>query len=42
MNQEMYNGLLERRNHLLNEYGFYNQLYCGCEFSMRTANPKTA
>ena len=28
-------GLQERRNQLLREYGFYNQLYCGCEFSMR-------
>lgn len=28
-------GLQERRNHLLKEGGFYNQLYCGCEFSMR-------
>ena len=27
-------GLQERRNELLKEYGFYNQLYCGCEFSM--------
>lgn len=27
-------GLQERRNALLKEYGFYNQLYCGCEFSM--------
>lgn len=27
-------GLQERRNQLLNEYGFYNQLYCGCEYSM--------
>lgn len=26
-------GLQERRNTLLKEYGFYNQLYCGCEFS---------
>lgn len=26
-------GLQERRNELLKEYGFYNQLYCGCEFS---------
>ncbi len=26
-------GLQERRNQLLREYGFYNQLYCGCEFS---------
>ncbi|OUP11290.1 diacylglucosamine hydrolase [Mediterranea sp. An20] len=28
-------GLQERRNQLLKEYGFYNQLYCGCEFSMQ-------
>ena len=28
-------GLQERRNQLLREYGFYNQLYCGCEFSQR-------
>ena len=28
-------GLYERRNQLLHEYGFYNQQYCGCEFSMR-------
>ena len=27
-------GLQERRNQLLKEYHFYNQLYCGCEFSM--------
>ncbi len=27
-------GLQERRGQLLKEYGFYNQLYCGCEFSM--------
>ena len=26
-------GLQERRNALLKQYGFYNQLYCGCEFS---------
>ena len=30
-------GLQERRNQLLREYNFYNQQYCGCEFSM----PKT-
>lgn len=30
-------GLQERRNQLLRDYGFYNQLYCGCEFSMRAA-----
>ena len=28
-------GLQERRNQLLREYGFYNQQYCGCEFSMQ-------
>lgn len=28
-------GLQERRNALLREYKFYNQLYCGCEFSQR-------
>ncbi len=27
-------GLQERRNQLLKTYGFYNQQYCGCEFSM--------
>lgn len=26
-------GLQQRRNELLRENGFYNQLYCGCEFS---------
>ena len=26
-------GLQERRNQLLKAYGFYNQQYCGCEFS---------
>lgn len=36
-------GLQERRNSLLKENGFYNQLYCGCEFSMRKddTNPPT-
>lgn len=28
-------GLQERRNQLIKEYGFYNQQWCGCEFSMR-------
>ncbi len=28
-------GLQQRRNELLKENAFYNQLYCGCEFSMR-------
>ena len=27
--------LQDRRNQLLREYAFYNQQYCGCEFSMR-------
>lgn len=27
-------GLQERRNQLIKEKQFYNQLYCGCEFSM--------
>ena len=31
-------GLQDRRNQLLREYDFYNQLYCGCEFSMRQQN----
>ena len=34
-------GLQERRNQLLKEYDFYNQLYCGCEFSMRTEKQET-
>ena len=28
-------GLQERRNRLLKEFDFYNQQYCGCEYSMR-------
>ena len=28
-------GLQDRRNQLLREYNFYNQQYCGCEFSQR-------
>ena len=28
-------GLQQRRGELLREWGFYNQQYCGCEFSMR-------
>ncbi len=28
-------GLNERRAAIIREYGFYNQQYCGCEFSMR-------
>ena len=29
-------GLQQRRNELLKEYNFYNQQYCGCEFSRRS------
>lgn len=28
-------GLSERRIQIIKEYGFYNQQYCGCEFSVR-------
>lgn len=28
------NGLQERRQQIIKEYDFYNQRYCGCEFSM--------
>ena len=28
-------GLQERRNALIRQYDFYNQQYCGCEFSIR-------
>ena len=28
-------GLQDRRNELLKAYDFYNQTYCGCEFSLR-------
>lgn len=31
-------GLQDRRNALLREYNFYNQLYCGCEYSIRQQN----
>lgn len=30
-------GLQERRGEIIREMDFYNQQYCGCEFSMRTA-----
>ena len=33
-------GLSERRRILLAENGFYNQQYCGCEFSMRKESIK--
>lgn len=32
-------GLQERRLQIIKEYGFYNQQYCGCEFSMRRETP---
>ncbi len=35
-------GLQERRNAIIKEYGFYNQQYCGCEFSMRNVENKEA
>ena len=28
-------GLQERRLEIIRQYDFYNQQYCGCEFSMR-------
>ncbi len=31
-------GLYERRQQLLKEYNFYNQQYCGCEFSIRNTS----
>ena len=34
-------GLQERRNQLLHEYHFYNQQYCGCEFSASQASALT-
>jgi predicted adenine nucleotide alpha hydrolase (AANH) superfamily ATPase len=34
-------GLQERRNQLLKEYAFYNQQYCGCEFSMSAKTEQT-
>lgn len=33
-------GLQQRRNELLKENAFYNQLYCGCEFSLRDARKR--
>lgn len=32
-------GLQQRRNELLRENGFYNQLYCGCEYSLNARLP---
>lgn len=34
-------GLQQRRDELLKLNGFYNQLYCGCEFSMRRLDAET-
>lgn len=31
-------GLQERRNQIIKEYGFYNQLWCGCEFSIKNVD----
>ncbi len=33
-------GLQQRRNELLKLNGFYNQLYCGCEFSLEAMKQK--
>ena len=33
-------GLQDRRNELLKEYAFYNQTYCGCEYSFRSEGMK--
>lgn len=33
-------GLQERRNQILKEQGFYNQEYCGCEFSLAAAKKR--
>ena len=33
-------GLQQRRNELLKQNGFYNQLYCGCEFSLEAMKQK--
>lgn len=35
-------GLQERRNELLRINGFYNQQYCGCEFSLRARQAQDA
>lgn len=34
-------GLQQRRGELLKLNGFYNQLYCGCEFSMKRLPPES-
>lgn len=35
-------GLQERRRELIAEYCFYNQTYCGCEYSLRAAEAYAA
>ena len=35
-------GLQDRRNELLKVYDFYNQTYCGCEFSLRATQSCSA
>ncbi len=35
-------GLQNRRTELIAQYGFYNQTYCGCEFSMHHTTNKKA
>lgn len=32
-------GLQQRRNELLHQHGFYNQVYCGCEYSLAAREP---
>ena len=34
-------GLSERRIEIIKEYNFYNQRYCGCEFSQRVAESQS-
>jgi len=31
-------GLSERRSQIIKQYNFYEQQYCGCEFSLKSAN----
>ncbi|MDO5442714.1 MAG: epoxyqueuosine reductase QueH [Bacteroidia bacterium] len=33
-------GLQDRRNQIIKEMDFYNQQYCGCEYSMRNMKEK--
>ena len=33
-------GLQERRNEIIRSERFYNQLYCGCEFSFKDSSPQ--